>query len=283
MSKDVGGIAQNSSPFLYDVAQKEHREFEDVPLLIRDYNLIQSHIENAKNSGKKDWYEASHEDIWAGPYRHHLLKRQKYVEAVLQKKAQFSPIRELLDLGCGDGANFPWLKVYTKNLYGSDYNITRLIRAKRRNIAKEIVLANVTDYAAQDNSFDVIFFNHVLEHIPHDEKALSEVFRILKSGGTCILGVPNEGAFWWQLAYKLQPESLKQTDHVHFYTIKNLSEKIEKQGFKIKEIKRLGWGLPHWGYDSLVRRYKFVDDLFEFFGKIFTPNQASSLYFVLEK
>ena len=283
MSKELSSTTQTSSPFLYNISHKEHLEFEGIPLLIRDYKVIQSHIENAKNAGKKEWYEAPQETIWTGPYRHHLLKRKKYVESVLAKGTTTTSIQMLLDLGCGDGANFPWLKPYTENLYGSDYNITRLIRAQKKNIAQEIVLADATDYAAKDNSFDVIFFNHVLEHISDDEKALSEVFRILKKGGICILGVPNEGAFWWQLAYKLQPETLQTTDHVHFYTIKDLSKKVRKQGFKIREIKSLGWGLPHWTFDSKVRRYKLMDNLFEFFGKILLPGQASSLYFIIEK
>ncbi|CAO5679906.1 MAG: 2-methoxy-6-polyprenyl-1,4-benzoquinol methylase, mitochondrial [Holosporales bacterium] len=283
MSKNINN-SPNSSPFSYEkINSQKSVEFEGIPLLVRDYKLIQSYIENAKNSGKEDWYEASHEAIWAGPYRHHLLKRKKYVESILQKRATLFPIQRLLDLGCGDGANFQWLKAHTEDLYGSDYNITRLIRAQKRNIAQEVVLADVMDYGAHDNSFDVVFFNHVLEHIHNDDKALSEVFRILKKGGLCILGVPNEGSFWWQLAYKLQPEALKQTDHVNFYTVKSLSKKIEKVGFKINEIKSLGWGLPHWTLDSMIRGYKIVDDIFEFFGKILLPGQASSLYFIIEK
>lgn len=282
MSKNINTYPE-ASPFFYENYAKEMREFEGIPLLVHDYEQIQSHIDRAKTEGRKEWYEAPQEDIWAGPYRHHLLKRKKYVEFVLAYYATKKPIHSLLDLGCGDGANFSWLKPYTENLYGSDYNVTRLLRARRRNIAQEVVLADVTDYGAKDESFDAIFFNHVLEHIPDDEQALREVFRILKKDGVCILGVPNEGAFWWQMAYKFQPESLRITDHVHFYTVKSLSKKIKKAGFTIQEIKPIGWGLPHWTLDSMVRGYKIMDDLFEFFGRIFLPRQASSLYFVIGK
>ncbi len=282
MSKNLNTYSK-TSPFLYEHDGQDIIQFEGVPLLIRDYEQIQSHINQAKVEGREEWYEASQEDIWQGPYRHHLLKRKRYVESVLTKYADEKTIYSLLDLGCGDGANFAWLKPYTQNLYGSDYNITRLLRARNRNVAEDVVLADVTDYGAKDEVFDVIFFNHVLEHIPDDEKALGEVFRILKKGGICIIGVPNEGAFWWQLAYKFQPESLMQTDHVHFYTENSLSEKIKKAGFTIQEIKSLGWGLPHWTFDSMVRGYKIIDDLFEFFGKLFLPKQASSLYFIIRK
>ncbi len=41
-----------------------------------------------------------------------------------------------------------------------------------------------------DESFDFIFASHVLEHIPDDIKALSEIYRILKPNGMAILPVP---------------------------------------------------------------------------------------------
>jgi len=41
-----------------------------------------------------------------------------------------------------------------------------------------------------DNVFDVVICNHVLEHVPDDRKALSEIFRVLKRGGFAILQVP---------------------------------------------------------------------------------------------
>ena len=253
--------------------------YEGIPLLVKDYDLIKNQITDAKESGRKDWYEASQDEVWKGPYRHHLLKRQKYVKSILTKYAP----EKLLDLGCGDGANLSWLKSYAQKLYGSDYNILRLQRAKKRQVASEVVLADVTDYPAKENTFDTIFFNHVLEHISNDMGALKEVHRILKKGGICILGVPNEGALWWQLAYKFQPNTRETTDHVHFYTVSSLSKKLKDCGFTIKEVKRLGWGLPHWDYDARIRGYKIMDDLLSFFGRIFIPNQASSLYFIIEK
>lgn len=41
-----------------------------------------------------------------------------------------------------------------------------------------------------DASYDFVFASHVLEHIQDDEKAVSEVRRILKRGGVAILPVP---------------------------------------------------------------------------------------------
>jgi ubiquinone/menaquinone biosynthesis C-methylase UbiE len=35
----------------------------------------------------------------------------------------------------------------------------------------------------EDNQYDVILCNHVLEHIPDDTKAMQELYRVLKPGG----------------------------------------------------------------------------------------------------
>lgn len=42
----------------------------------------------------------------------------------------------------------------------------------------------------EDASYDFVFASHVLEHIPDDRKAVSEIRRILRPGGIAILPVP---------------------------------------------------------------------------------------------
>jgi SAM-dependent methyltransferase len=41
-----------------------------------------------------------------------------------------------------------------------------------------------------ENKFDVVICNHVLEHVPDDRKAITEIFRVLKRGGFAIMQVP---------------------------------------------------------------------------------------------
>ena len=44
----------------------------------------------------------------------------------------------------------------------------------------------------EDEQFDVILCNHVLEHIPDDTQAMRELYRVLKRGGWGIFQVPQE-------------------------------------------------------------------------------------------
>jgi SAM-dependent methyltransferase len=233
-----------------------------------------------------DWYVAEQPPEAVSPWRHHLTKRRRYVESVLSLelgRRGRARADAILDLGCGDGNNLVWLKPFGEQLYGSDYNAVRLVRARKRMPDACLFLADILDYPARDGAFDVVFFNHVLEHIPDDERALATVRRILAPGGLLVLGVPNEGAWWWQLAYRRAPEVLASTDHVHFYTAKTVSEKVAQSGLRVEKVHHMGWGPPDWHLDGRLRRHKILDDLFEFAGRVFLPTQASSLYVLATK
>ncbi len=52
------------------------------------------------------------------------------------------------------------------------------------------VKMDIHDIPFEENTFDVIFCNHVLEHVDDDLKALDEMKRVLKPGGWAILQVP---------------------------------------------------------------------------------------------
>jgi SAM-dependent methyltransferase len=49
---------------------------------------------------------------------------------------------------------------------------------------------DLQDLPFADETYDFVFASHVLEHIPDDEKAISEIRRILKPNGIAVLPVP---------------------------------------------------------------------------------------------
>ena len=52
------------------------------------------------------------------------------------------------------------------------------------------IKADICNLPFANNTFDWVLCNHVLEHIEDDQKAMSELFRVLKPGGRAILQVP---------------------------------------------------------------------------------------------
>ena len=274
-----------SDPSHCPSCQRPIETVDGIPLLVRDRQVIEETIADARRQGREGWYSKPQLGQWVGPYRHHINKRRQWVEGVLAERAVRRDREPAvgLDLGCGDGTNLHWLHGHFSRLYGSDYNMLRLLRAAKLGIDARLFMADICDYPAEDDCFDGIFFNHVLEHIPDDAAALGEVRRILKPGGLLILGVPNEGAAFWQLAYRLQPKVRATSDHRHHYTADSVAAKCREAGLTVETVHPIGWGVPHWTLDAAVRRFKWVDDGLERLGRRFLPGQSTSLYLLLSK
>jgi SAM-dependent methyltransferase len=80
---------------------------------------------------------------------------------------------------------------------------------------------DITQIALPDNTFDVIYASHVLEHIPDDVKAMKELYRICKPSGWAILQVPIWGNKTLEDPSIVSPEDREkvfgQSDHVRLY------------------------------------------------------------------
>ena len=118
------------------------------------------------------------------------------------------------------------------------------------------VKADIVDLPFEDNSFDVIICNHVLEHIVDDRKAMSELYRVMKSGGWGIVQVPMKNSL--EKTYedftitdpKERQKHFGQYDHVRWYgmdyfdRLKSVGFETEinfySQKFSEADIKRFG-------------------------------------------
>ncbi|MEN8249307.1 MAG: methyltransferase domain-containing protein, partial [Bacteroidota bacterium] len=99
------------------------------------------------------------------------------------------------------------------------------------------VKLDVMNMPFEDGEFDVVFCNHVLEHVSDDKKAMQEIYRVLKPGGWGILQVPlfhplPEKTF--EDANITSPndreKSFGQSDHVRLYG-KDYLDRLVGAGF----------------------------------------------------
>lgn len=86
-----------------------------------------------------------------------------------------------------------------------------------------------------DNSFDIVICYHVLEHIPDDRKAMSELHRILKQGGVCYIQTPFKDGDIYEDNSITTPEGrlehFGQNDHLRIYSAEGLKSRLEEAGF----------------------------------------------------
>ncbi|WP_228851081.1 class I SAM-dependent methyltransferase [Aegicerativicinus sediminis] len=124
---------------------------------------------------------------------------------------------------------------------GIDYFPCDLMPERMKYNGKtNITKADITDIPFQDNSFNFIICSHVLEHIPDDHLAMSELYRVLSKNGNSILQVPidNNREKTYEDPNISSPEERMKAyghpDHVRFYG-KDYKTKLEKCGFKVNE------------------------------------------------
>jgi hypothetical protein len=109
---------------------------------------------------------------------------------------------------------------------------------------------DITNIPYPENSFDVIFCSHVLEHIPDDKKAMLEIYRVLKPGGFSILQVPIKDVFngikietTYEDPSVTDPVERKmvfgQEDHVRIYG-RDYEQRLANAGFQVKVDKFAG-------------------------------------------
>jgi len=103
------------------------------------------------------------------------------------------------------------------------------------------VKADICNLPFEENSYDVIFCNHVLEHIENDIKAMQELYRVLKPGGMGIFQVPQELSREKTFSdntivdKKERAKIFGQYDHVRIYG-RDYFDTLRSIGFTVVEV-----------------------------------------------
>lgn len=103
------------------------------------------------------------------------------------------------------------------------------------------VKADILDLPFNDNSFDIVICNHVLEHIIDDKKAMQELYRVLKPNGMGIFQIPQDLSLettYEDFSITSEEERAKhfgQYDHVRVYG-KDYFNRLRDVGFEVNEI-----------------------------------------------
>ena len=115
------------------------------------------------------------------------------------------------------------------------------------------------DIPLEDNRFDVVFCNHVLEHVEDANQCIKELYRVMKPGGWGIMQVPLD--YTREITYEdpsiTSPEEREkhfwQKDHVRLFG-NDYPEWFKKVGFEVETFDVNQKYAP-----ELVRRYRLIE------------------------
>ncbi len=173
--------------------------------------------------------------------------KQSIAELLKARVQEISPKR-LLDAGCGSSPNINIISA--DNKMGMDINEQALEYMRTHSDAR-FAVGSVLEIPFLDNSFDCVLCIEVLEHLYPEEvdKAISEINRVLVSGGHAIIATPNYSSLLWNLIEKtqklIQPREWTSDHHTQL-NHRLLSKLCLRQG--LHETK----------YDSVMRNMDMV-------------------------
>ncbi len=159
--------------------------------------------------------------------------------------ANVPPGARVLDVGCGEGWFTAALTEAGREAVGIDVAEEPLRRARAREPGLDLrrVLAE-GEWPLQDVSFDAVWAGEVIEHVADTAGWLSQVRRVLRSGGALVLSTPAHelptrlalGLSGRAFAAHFDPRS----DHLRFYTRRTLVALLEDFGFEGVETRAVG-------------------------------------------
>ncbi|HEY9278157.1 MAG TPA: class I SAM-dependent methyltransferase [Methylotenera sp.] len=166
----------------------------------------------------------------------------------------------VLDIGCGAGDNAALIKNrYSEcDVFGITHSATEAELANKYmtqcwvfDIERELPADLV------NQSFDVLIFSHVLEHLRDPAAILSRFARLLDSGGQVLIAVPNILSWRMRLQFLMGNFEYKSTGvlddtHLRFFTYITADEYLLSKTFNLEVIyKGASGSAPLW----LLRRY----------------------------
>jgi ubiquinone/menaquinone biosynthesis C-methylase UbiE len=96
---------------------------------------------------------------------------------------------------------------------------------------REKFVMSVTDLSFKEGTFDCVLCSEVLEHVEDDAKAISELRRVLKAGGTLVVTVPFRKKYWG--------EDDEYVGHKRRYEPDELEGKLKAAGFTMVKTYKL--------------------------------------------
>lgn len=153
-------------------------------------------MENTEKLSKEMW-----EDIWGGsPYKKYY-GIEKYLALHVKLDRLFRKVlpqgnKKILELGCGKAKQLIYFaKEFGYEVFGVDYSENSVAVAKANletaNVKGTILCEDIFKTSLEDESFDIVYSQGLVEHFDSLEGIINVHLRLLKKGGTLVITVPN--------------------------------------------------------------------------------------------
>lgn len=168
----------------------------------------------------------------------HYMYFAKAMEArIISRFLELKKGEKVCDIACGAGLQGIKMAKRGCEVYGIDLNAGAIETAK--SIAKcydcDFQVGNAEKIPYDSNMFDKVVSVCALEHFANDEKAIEEMNRVLKPDGILVLTV--DSFTYKGIKKPFQEKHRTDCSVVNYYSVSQLTQKLEKYGFKVLKSK----------------------------------------------
>jgi len=203
---------------------------------------------------KKKLYETFHKDI---RLQKSIIKDNNFTYRELIKilKPYLNKSHFILDIGSGVGTIDFYLASKGKKVTGVEISKSAVeiakYNAKLFNLDKKInfIIAEFPNKILRRN-YDLVIFSEVIEHLEDDNKALHDIWKVLKNNGLLIITTPSKNAPLYRMG--LLSNFDKSVGHLRRYTENEIRILVEKNGYKVISSGR---------HEGILRNFLFTNSI----------------------
>lgn len=177
-------------------------------------------------------------------YKYYFKHFKPYIELIKKYKIRGKAI----DVGCGPGHLLELMSKEGLKAEGSDISPV-LIKVLNKKF--KVYCAELDSKEIKKKEYDLVTLNQVIEHVEDPELFVNQINRVLKIGGHLILATPY---LWGIVPQVLRSKwyGLGYGQHLNFFSSKSMKMIMERNGFKIKEIKILSVDYAHPNFPKIL-------------------------------
>jgi len=170
---------------------------------------------------------------------------QYYFSPYFTRLAELKPKGKCaLDIGCGGGVftfelcHYPFSEIYALDISEKMLSVVEHERKRRGITNVKTIKSDVEKLPFEDNSFDFIISVGVMECLKEQKKALAEMYRVLKPGGTLYIRWINRNGIWGttELVLKAIHITSSPFSYHDYFTVDEVLAKLRASGFEVMHI-----------------------------------------------
>jgi len=132
--------------------------------------------------------------------------------------------------------SFDYILFSGSKVTGIDISPKIVWAASKRVRGERFVISDVREMCFKDDSFDIVFSNSTLDHFPEVDKAMSEIFRVLKPNGKAIITIENKTNPMLYILNKIMKKTLSKPFYTEdCYSIFDMKKRMRRIGFRVEK------------------------------------------------